>query len=365
MYTCCMPRVLHLIDHNGLGGAQQLLAGLLAARPDDLALALRNRQTRMIEIEDRLPAYARGRYFPGVLPLLPRVIREQRVDILHCHLRAAWVIGVTLAAGWARRGSPSVIFHEHNPYLLSSSPYRALLRLAARRGVVVAVSAHMVSLIRAACLPERSLALLENFISPQFFTFAESAPSTSPDSSIAPWRVGFSGRLDGVKGWRDFLQVAFLLRGEPFRFSIAGSGPDEARLRREVSRLGLNETVELAGFITDMPAFYRSLHVFLTPSHFESFGLTPLEAQACGVPVIAYDSPGVRDRLDPESALLVPVGQAHAMAAALRELRLDPGGYLRLAQAGRENARRFTLDPYLDRLEAIYRQVLIASGGAG
>lgn len=356
-----MPRVLHLIDHNGLGGAQQLLAGLLEARGDDLALALRKRRERLLDLEARAPVSGRGAYFPWVLARLPRLVWAQRVEIVHCHLRASWVVGVGLARWLAHQEAPRFVFHEHNPYLVSSPLYRRLLREASRWGRVVAVSAHIYDLVRGAGVSDNSLTLLENFVSPRFFALGDAVVSPHEGASVisgGAWRIGFSGRLDGIKGWQHFLEVARLLRQETFRFVIAGSGPDEAKLRAEIAAEGLEASVQVLGFVADMPGFYRSLNVLLAPSLFESFGLVPLEAQACGVPVVAFDSAGIRERLGPPSALLVPVGDAPAMAAAVRQLRANPELYRELVERGRENASRFSVDKYLARLEALYEALL-------
>jgi len=111
------------------------------------------------------------------------------------------------------------------------------------------------------------------------------------------------------------------------RLLVMGRGPDEARLRRLTRRLGLDEATTFTGHL---PAaeMVRTLHraqVCLNPSPKEGWGLTVVEANACGVPVIASDRPGLRDSVrDGQTGLLVPYGDAHAMAQAALTLLHDP-----------------------------------------
>jgi glycosyltransferase involved in cell wall biosynthesis len=107
-----------------------------------------------------------------------------------------------------------------------------------------------------------------------------------------------------------------------------------------------------------MPRFYHTIDALIFPSSFEVFGLTPLEAQAAGVPVIAAAIPAVREVLSPENALLLPPEDIPGMAAAIQRLASDPEFCRQLAAGGLQNARRYTLEAYLPRLEKIYRSLV-------
>jgi glycosyltransferase involved in cell wall biosynthesis len=108
------------------------------------------------------------------------------------------------------------------------------------------------------------------------------------------------------------------------RMLIMGRGPDEARLRRLVRELQLDERIEFKGYLpwNELVRTLQRAHTFLNPSPKEGWGLTVIEANCCGLPVVASDAPGLRDSVrDGETGFLVPYGDAEAMAgAALRQL---------------------------------------------
>jgi len=103
------------------------------------------------------------------------------------------------------------------------------------------------------------------------------------------------------------------------RMAIMGRGPDEARLRRHITRRGLDGVIRMTGHL-EWDELVRLLHrasVFLNPSPKEGWGLTVIEANCCGLPVVASDSPGLRDSvLDGQTGLLTPYGDDQAMAEA-------------------------------------------------
>ena len=107
---------------------------------------------------------------------------------------------------------------------------------------------------------------------------------------------------------------------------VMGRGPDEARLRRLTAKLGLDDAVEFRGFLPwdELVRTLHRAHVFLNPSPKEGWGLTVIEANQCGLPVVASDRPGLRDSVqDGETGALVPYGDdgGHGRGRPWRLLR--------------------------------------------
>ncbi len=124
------------------------------------------------------------------------------------------------------------------------------------------------------------------------------------------------------------------------RMLVMGRGPDEARLRRLTAKLGLGDVVEFRGFQPwdELVRTLHQAHVFLNPSPKEGWGLTVIEANQCGLPVVASDRPGLRDSVkDGETGALVPFGDEAAMARQALALLRDRT----LWQARSEAARRW------------------------
>jgi glycosyltransferase involved in cell wall biosynthesis len=106
----------------------------------------------------------------------------------------------------------------------------------------------------------------------------------------------------------------------------------------------------------ELPSLYGSATVLAYPSVYEGFGLPPLEAMACGTPVVGYDIAPLREVLG-DAALLVRPSDSEALARALHTLFADSDQRRELVAAGSTQARRFTWAAAARRTAAIYRQL--------
>src|SRR4029077_8245672 len=108
----------------------------------------------------------------------------------------------------------------------------------------------------------------------------------------------------------------------------AGEGPERAPLEALASRLGISSSVRFLGRVDDetLVACYQAANVSVVPTvALEGFGLTVLEALACGTPVIATDAGGMPEGLAPlDPTLIVPAGDAPSLAQRLETALLDP-----------------------------------------
>jgi glycosyltransferase involved in cell wall biosynthesis len=102
----------------------------------------------------------------------------------------------------------------------------------------------------------------------------------------------------------------------------------------------------------DLPGLYGSATALLYPSRYEGFGLPPLEAMACGAPVIASDIPALRETLSGASLLLAPDEPA-AWAEAVRSLTIASGRAAELRAAGRTRATTYTWATAAGRLKTV------------
>ncbi len=138
---------------------------------------------------------------------------------------------------------------------------------------------------------------------------------------------------------------------------IAGRGDEEAKLKDLVTRLGLGECVQFAGFVNEpkKKSLLQEAWVFASPSSMEGWGISVIEAGACGTPSVAYDVPGLREAIvDDTSGLLVPADSS--LATAITRVLLDEALRDRLACGGIAVAQRYswekTAKMLLDRLVA-------------
>jgi glycosyltransferase involved in cell wall biosynthesis len=151
------------------------------------------------------------------------------------------------------------------------------------------------------------------------------------------------------------------------RLLIVGRGEALAGLERQVARLGLTGVVQFRGFVSEEEkvGLYRGARVFVNPSEKEGWGLTVLEANACGVPAVASDVPGLRDSvLHEETGILVPHGDVDACAGALQRVLTDDGTWERLRYGALRWAAHYTWDVVTDQMQTVIENVMAGAGAS-
>ena len=147
------------------------------------------------------------------------------------------------------------------------------------------------------------------------------------------------------------------------RLVLAGGGPQRAALARLAASLGVQDGVQFAGPVDNaaMPALYHASDIVLNPSLADNMPVSVLEALACGVPVVSTSVGGIPALLEHDrTALLVPPGDAPAMAAAILALLRDPPRARRLADAGLAHAASFGWERVAPLLATHYRRIRAA-----
>jgi glycosyltransferase involved in cell wall biosynthesis len=176
----------------------------------------------------------------------------------------------------------------------------------------------------------------------------------------------YLGRLKRYKRIDLPIRAVALLRdqGIEARLIIAGTGDHAGALMRLRDELGLGEAVEFKGFVSEevkLDLFRRAwVHVLTSPK--EGWGITNLEAAACGTPTVASDAPGLRDSVvDGKTGFLVPHGDVAALAKRLRAIVEDLALRDRMGRDGRTFAEGFTWERAATETEAFLRSVAPAA----
>ncbi|MFE9368297.1 glycosyltransferase [Streptomyces sp. NPDC006711] len=260
-----------------------------------------------------------------------RLIRRVRPDVIHAHSAKAGVAG-RLAA----RGAVPTVFQPHAwsfeavgglTAWLSRGWERAAVRWTSR--VVCVSEGERATGERAGVLA--SFAVVPNGVDLDHYR----APETARAATDAPLVVCV-GRLCRQKGqdvllraWRD---VSRAVPGA--HLVLVGDGPDLAALRAAAPG-----SVSLVGPVTDTAAWYRAADLVVLPSRWEGMALAPLEAMACGTPVVVTDVGGSAESLAPGHAplCLVPPEDPGALARALTRLLADAPLRAGLARQGHEH----------------------------
>jgi glycosyltransferase involved in cell wall biosynthesis len=243
-------------------------------------------------------------------------------------------------------------FEEANPVMAAATwLLERPLPVAYRRLPVQAVSTSTADDLVRRGFRRDAIEVIENGIDLGFYSVEEGA-TRFPEPTLL-----YLGRLRRYKRVDLVIQALHRLRQEGVhaRLVIAGMGDHRTELESLTARLGLTDQVEFAGFVSEerkRELFRRSwVHVLASPK--EGWGISNMEAAACGTPTVASDSPGLRDSVrHGDTGMLVPHGDVAALAGALRTLLQDPELRDRLGRGARHFAEQFSWERSADRTEA-------------
>ncbi|HYG54363.1 MAG TPA: glycosyltransferase family 4 protein [Burkholderiales bacterium] len=292
------------------------------------------------------------RLFTGPFQLAATILRDN-VDIVHLNpslnANAWWRDFLLLIA--AKACGARVVLQKHGGHLerFAAHPlFAGFMRLALRLPDAIVVLSRAELDSWQAFVPGQRIALLPNGIDPRPYREKKSAPG-------ADLRYVYIGRLAAGKGLDESLCALARIRG---RLTIAGGGPEEARLRQLVHDLNLTERVTFAGpvFGEKKIELLRESDVLLLPSYSEGLPYSLLEAMAAGVVPVVTPVGAIPDVvIDGVHGRLVPVRDANAIAKALQELQKNPALLERMGAACRLRVNAaYSLDRLADDFDRLY-----------
>jgi len=359
-------KILHIIDHIGVGGAQRVVEGIIekcGEKNQIFCYALRKHESRLVNHKN---LFIRNTSFTfDLLSLfeIKRLIEREKIQILHCHLYKAYLIGYLLKKLFFRK--IKINFHNHGRIFRNSKIYNFFLRYVKDNiDLFLAVSkTTKQKLIENAGIPEEKIVVLYNFVDLEKFNpeISKKHRRNKERKMMGIERddfvVGFAGRLVNYKGWKEFISSARILteKGLKLKFLVAGNGSDKQKLINLIDELNLLNKVFYVGLVLDMGFFYSMLDCFVIPSHSEAMGITGLEAQACGIPVVASDIPGLNETIrDHETGLTFRPKKAEDLARKIELIYKDEKLRKTLIRNGLENAKKYCLNDYLVTLNKLY-----------
>jgi len=363
-------RIAHLIESDGPGGAERMVAALATELQESGAYSLvilpadgegwlaRELSGSGIAIEHfRLnrpvsPACARW---------LAATLRRHRIALAHAHEFSMGVYGA-----WAARqaGIPHLVTMHGGRYYAERLRRRVALRAGVTLGGrMVAVSHELArQLRRDLWLPASRICTIPNGV-----RFVPTAHSTLRDElhlTAADRLVVAVGNLYPVKGHRVAVEALALLRDRHPRLhlAIAGRGELAEALRREAEERGIAARLHLLGLRADVPNVLAAADAFVLPSLSEGLPLALLEAMFAGCPIVASDVGEVRTVLAAGAAgSVVPAGDAAALAGALDTLLQAPDRAWELgARARRRATTDYGIASMVTRYAALYDELLRA-----
>lgn len=289
-----------------------------------------------------------------------RTLHERRIDLLHPVDNLSKFIGGI--AG--RLAGIKVVGHCHDDYgetAVEQILIRQQLFLLDR---VIATS-DSVSKRLIAEGGEQKVVTVYNGVDTRVFRPEAVEPAPDVDCGWTRGRVviGVVAMFDRVKGHVQLLRALtkLLTSGDTqWCCLLVGEGREEDLLKREVKLCGLSDHVRFLGYRQDVASVLKHVDIAVVPSERESFGLAAAEAMSMRIPVVATDIGGLREVVeDGVTGLLVRVGDADAMAGALRLLIHDKERRAMMGAQGRERIKnRFNLRANVSRIKSVYNDLL-------
>lgn len=205
-------------------------------------------------------------------------------------------------------------------------------------------------------IPAANLTVIHNAIDHTHFPMKVGEKDARPT-------IAYFGRLKRYKSVDHLLRaVAMVIKTIPtVQVHILGTGDGRDELERLVSMLGLQDHVRFFGFVTDAQKveLLSQAHVVVNTSIKEGWGITNIEANACGTPVISADVPGLRDSVrDGESGLLYPYGNIDILAAHIVRVLVDRPERERLSAGALRWASTFTWERSSREMQDLCERVI-------
>ena len=359
-------KILQILPELNIGGVERGtvdLARQLLSR-DQQALVISNGGSLVKELTSsgvrhiQLPVHKKSLFsILANIPKVAKIIREEKVDIVHARSRIPAII-----AFFACRGTAAFFVTTCHGYYSQNLASRVM-----GWGRCVIVSSNIIAqhMLRDFGVPRERIRLIPRGVDLQEFRFNRPSSLVPRPSSI--FTIGVVGRLTPLKGHKYFLQaLAKVIRVLPqVRALIVGDiSPGKDKYKEELQmlsrRLSLDRYVQFLGRVDNMPRVYSQLDALVLPTVTqEAFGRVIIEAGACGVPVIATKVGGVVDIIeDGVNGVLVTPKNPDDLAQAIIRLSRQPELTQRLAVTARRRVEEdYSLKQMARETISVYEQV--------
>jgi glycosyltransferase involved in cell wall biosynthesis len=366
--------ILWLVDHLGYkgiihGAGKYYLDVLTLLNKNKINVILcvlreRDQLTKLFEYQGiKIRHFTRSKFDPRALSDLIKVIKEEKIELVHSHGYGSDNFG--RIAG-ALLKIPTII-HAHDEN--SNYPWYQNLADLLLKGVTYGAIAISES-VKKSCVVKRRISLdklsvmrngilLKNFVPVK----QEIIQQEKEQLGIKPCFkvVGTVARLREEKGIKYLIEsVPEILEVFPNTiFLIAGDGPLREELQDLSIRYGVQKKVIFAGFCQNIRVILSLIDIFVASSLTEGLGLGILEAMAMGKPIIATNVGGIKEILkDKETGYLVPAKNSKALADKVIHLISDENEARRLVINSRKESQKYDIGLYIQKLEKYYFEVI-------
>ena len=369
------PRVLHFICSTGFYGAEKWILALAnnldRADIDSELLVTQEAENQDLQLtrafrDLQLPAHElpmKGRFDFRVIRSLVELIRERDIDIIHTHGYKSDIIGVIAAklAGIKCMSTPHG-FEESDDWKLNQ-----FIRLGGWTlryfDLIVPLSVELCNDIRKFGVPEKKIVYVRNGVDLTAIDFRTPSEAHAKSGQAEDARtIGFIGQLIGRKNVADLLDVFERVATDypQVRLVLLGDGDSRQQYERYAAAMDSADRVHFKGFLNNPLQHLDGFDLFVMTSTREGIPRCLMESMAMGVPVAAYDIPGVDQLIEHgKSGLLAPLGDKDALEACWRELLWNSELADDIAASAAEQInRKFSAGQMAREYTELYRQLI-------
>ncbi|HKT07112.1 MAG TPA: N-acetyl-alpha-D-glucosaminyl L-malate synthase BshA [Gemmatimonadaceae bacterium] len=318
----------------------------------------------------RYPLFEYPPYDLALAVRMHEVVREHRLDILHAHYAIPHATSAWIAKEMLESDDIDVriitTLHGTDITLVGQDPsFQTLTKFSIERSDgLTAVSQFLKrETYNAFGCTGCAVEVIHNFVDPELYDRSAHSPllreqlGSNGDRAV----IMHVSNFRPVKRVRDIVRIFARVRAErPAVLVMVGDGPERTSAEQEARDLGVQDDTYFLGKIDVVAPLLASADLFLLPSQSESFGLSALEALACGVPVVASRVGGIPEVVtDGVTGVLREAGDVDGMSAASLDILGDRARWERMSAAAAADARRrFSRDEMVARYEAFYERTL-------
>jgi glycosyltransferase involved in cell wall biosynthesis len=287
------------------------------------------------------------------LPSVLHLIRDEKINIIHAQTRVTQVLGT-----WASRLSGVAMVTTCHGFFRPRWFRKAFPCWGC---AVIAISKPVERHLNIDFeIPKNRIHLISNGIDLKRFVMTNKPMGSTPLIGINTPLIGVIARLSNVKGLDVLIKAMPLILKEipSANLMIAGQGPEETALKKLTQDLSLTNQVHFKSTVNQTRELLCTFDVFVMPSLMEGLGLSVMEAQACGIPVVASRVGGLVDLIeDGKSGYLVAVNDLGALANRIIEVLQNPQQSKIMAQEARSKIEQhFSAEKMLNQTLEVYEQ---------
>jgi len=316
----------------------------------------------------RYPLFEYPPYDLALAVRIHQVVREHGLDLMHAHYAIPHATSAWIAREMLEEDGIDVriitTLHGTDITLVGQDPsFAPITRFSIERSDgLTAVSEYLrQETYEAFGCTGCAVEVIHNFVDPVLYDRARYRPVLREQVGEGRAVLMHVSNFRPVKRVQDVVRVfARVARAVPSVLVMVGDGPERVTAEHEARELGVADHTHFLGRIDTVAPLLASADLFLLPSQSESFGLSALEALACGVPVVASRAGGLPEVVeDGVTGALRDVGDVDAMAAAAVDILGDPARWARMsAAAASEARRRFDRQTVVSQYEAFYARTI-------